>query len=149
MKFLKTIWFKLFPKKPIDPELLLNRVSPYDIQVYDIITVEWDSFRDRIGRMRCLANDRLTKKLLLQSETVDKDGNEKKSKHIFKYSASEFGNFNLLNQHLVKNLEIVESYEDTDLMGLQQRLNKALEDEEYELAEKLQGKVNQLLYKTK
>ncbi len=115
--------------------------SPYkqlkDVKVGDEIRIEWTRIVGDIGKLKCMGNDPKTKKILLEGNLVD-GGTEL---FIFNYNSYQFKNFNLLNQ--IPN----DSSNNADITALKQQIDKAIENEEYELARTLQNKIDKLLNK--
>lgn len=111
-----------------------------DVKIGEWIYVEWYRIEGKIGQMKCLNNDPLTKKILL--EVVWSNRNNEKQRVIFDYSGFELENFHLLNPFKEKKSEKID---DTDIASLQKRMNDALEKEEYEIAREIQNKIDKLL----
>lgn len=142
-KFL-SIWFssdsKPVKNKPVAPV----RRHIKDVKSGEWIYIEWYKIKDSIGQLKCLNNDPETKKILL--ETNWNNCEPKHERVIFNYNAVELKNFNLLNSI---NQSTSEQSEDFDIATLQKKMNEAIEKEEYEKAEQLQKKIDNLLQKPK
>lgn len=117
-----------------------NRKQLKNVKVGDTIRIEWSRIEGRIGKLKCIGNDPKTKKILLEAEVVNGDTEFV----IFDYNSYHFKNFHLLNQNLPVNQPVID---ENDIITLQAEMNKALEKEEYELADALQKKINKLLKK--
>lgn len=113
-----------------------------DVKIGEWIYVEWYRIEGKIGQMKCLNNDPLTKKILL--EVVWSNRNNEKQRVIFDYNGFELENFHLLNPFKEKKSEEID---DTDIASLQKHMNDALEKEEYEIAREIQDKIDKLLKK--
>jgi hypothetical protein len=114
-----------------------------DVKVGDSIQVEWERISGKIGYLKCLNNDPLTKKILLEAtwNNADEVG-EKSRRVVFDYNSTQLANFHLLNPQI----EIKEGVgSESDITSLQKRMNDVLEKEEYEVAREIQNKIDKLL----
>lgn len=119
---------------------IIRRVC--DVKPGEYVQIEWYRIRGGIGYLKCLNNDPLAKKILLEilwnnHEELKCDMNEK---IIFKYNSKELSNFHLLNNIFEENKQD----DDFNIATLQRDLNDAIEKEEYENANELQKKINKL-----
>jgi len=91
-----------------------------------------------------LNNDTKTKKILIEMYWSNREETEKYEKRILSYDSEELENFNLLNP--INNNIQTKTHID-DIETLQNELKEAIEKEEYEKAEELQKKINNILKK--
>ncbi|HWY13221.1 MAG TPA: UvrB/UvrC motif-containing protein [Bacteroidia bacterium] len=140
-KFLK-LWSALFGSKKNKPK----RRYVKDVKTGDYIQIEWHRMKNGIGYIKCLNNDPETKKIFLEVRwgNYKEAGIEERQKLILDYKSIELMNFHLLNQ-VVNKPESTE--DDSDIATLQKKMNEALDKEEYEKADELQKKINNLLKK--
>ncbi len=124
-----------------------------DIKVGEWVTMQWNKLDwcpSNVIEMKCLSNDPPNQKILLM--VCYSDGS--KERYVFSYSAKEFKNFHLLNKVRTwtpsdkhNQQEEKKPIGDYNIVGLQQTMNKALEDQDYELANELQKKIDALVSK--
>ncbi len=126
-----------------------NRNHPRNIKPGDYVVIEWDKIKNKIGRVKCLNNDTVTQKLLLEvkwNNHKEVPGTDPTEQLIVDYFGSHLKNFNLLNP-LKKQEEVEEETDEFDIAKLQSDLNKALDAQEYEKARELQNKIDKLVNK--
>lgn len=125
--------------KKIEPK---TRRQVEDVRTGDSIQIEWYMISGGIGYLKCLSNDPVTRKILLEATwNNSEEMGEASQKVIFDYNGKELKNFHLLNSFKTK----VEVLDESDIASLQKRMNDALEKEEYETARKIQNKIDKLL----
>lgn len=108
------------------------------------ITVEWKKIVGRIGTLKCINNDPLTRKIFLKATWGNKEVIGRDCDYvILDYSSVELKNFNLLNP-INEEEDIVD---ETDISFLQKQMNDALKKEEYEIAREIQNKIDKILKK--
>lgn len=141
---LKKWWSDLFKSEEKRPNSNQPQKRRYveDVKIGQHIWVEWYKIKGRLGEMKCLNNDPLTKKILLEINWDNGEGKPNTLQRvIFDYDGDELKNFHLLNPIKKKKEEV----DDTDIASLQKRMNDALEKEEYEVAREIQNKIDKLL----
>lgn len=109
-----------------------------DVKRGDIILIEWDRILNGIGSVTCLNNDPITKKILLRAVWSPQMTIEL---FILNYNSKELRNFSLLNPIL--ETKVI----DDDITTLKEKLNQALANEEYEKANEIQLKINNITSK--
>jgi len=117
-----------------------------DVKAGERIQIEWQRIKGGISYLKCLSNDPETKKILLQIRwsNYKEVGGLEYEKIILDYDSYQLKNFNLLNPIKTES----EKSEDTsDIATLQKKMNEALEKEEYETANELQKKIDNILNK--
>lgn len=129
MGYYSSVLVARFSKKEAEYPKALERLEAGDF----IIVEEWPRMVDPNGVVQVIKNDSINKKILLEVEW----GNIKKTeRRIFHYTSSAFKNFDLLNDDFVT--DIVESSDSE----LENQLQKAIEEEQFELAAELRDKIN-------
>ena len=147
-KFLLNLFYPSYVEKKKPTKRFLKDVKPGDN-----IQIEWERIKGVIGYLKCLNNDPDDKKILLEVSWGNYKlvGCEQKQRIILRYDSMELRNFNLLNplydKIITENTKQEDEFDDTDLIELQKQLNDALDNEQYELAEELQKKVDKILNK--
>lgn len=119
---------KLF-KKDTDT----GRLTPKDVKPGDSITIEYDKAMYGFADVKCINNDHLTRKLLLEIEWDNMEEGCKIQKIIVSYDSKMLKNFHLLNQYYLNNIN-----------SLQDQLKDALKVEDYEKVAQIQEKINKL-----
>jgi hypothetical protein len=122
------------------------RVHVKNVKPGDWIEIEWDRINGGIGSLKCINNDPKTKTILLEVtwDNVE-DESDKKQKLIVRYNDYKLKNFHLLNQFKIK----IEDVDSNEIENLENMIQCALENEEYEKIEELKEKLNKLLKKQK
>lgn len=145
MKLLRFLFGWILSSKRKDS----SRNHPRNVKAGDVIVIEWSRIKNGIGAVKCINNDLETKKMLIEvrwNNHKDVPGTEPVERIILDYSSSQLKNFNLLNP--LKEAETdEEEIEEHDIAKLQRELNKALDAQEYEKAQVLQGKIDKLVKK--
>lgn len=143
MKLLNWVLKTFFVK---DTETQSQRRQVKDVKAGEIIQIEWNRIHGGIGAIKCINNDPQTKKILLEVtwSNYEELGVEEKEKLILGYNSNHLKNFHLLNQ-IREDDDDQEN--DFDIATLQKKMNEAIEKEEYEKADKLQKKIDNLLKK--
>lgn len=128
------------------PEHKLSRLYLKDVKPGQTIRVEWSHILGGIGLVTCVNNDPETKKIFLRIKWNNSSPHRPETQEmIWDYSQKELANFHLLNQPLQpEKKEEIKPETDSDLITLHKKLNEALEKEEYEIADKLQRKIDKL-----
>lgn len=155
MKKLLKILSDFFKSEPSPMYISPKPKSPTRIYVKDVkpgetIQVEWSRAQNGVCNMKCLSNDPLTKKILLEirwSNYSEVKGVSEYEKAIFDYDGIELKNFHLLNVYKQQPQNSQDEGNDYDIVTLQKQMNDALTKEDYETAEKLQKKIDKLLKK--
>lgn len=121
----------------------LDRRGLKDILPGEEVIIEWDRIKGKIGPLLCVNNDPINKKILLKVcwRNYLELNHPQYESIIFNYNDKVFENFYLLNNIIIKSNDNTDS---NNLYELQTKMNKALEEENYELAEILQNKINKL-----
>lgn len=146
-------WMNLFEAANKDIQPIVQKPTKRfieDVKPGDDIRIEWRRIKGGIGYLRCLNNDQETKKIFLEvswKNYKEVIGTEPKEQIILSYDSLELKNFSLLNPLVEVETKTEES--DYDIASLQKQMNKALEEENYEIAEELQKKIDKLLEKPK
>ncbi len=111
----------------------------------DKIQVQWDQMAGEIGYVKVIANDPEAGKVLISIVWLNyKEANKpERQSVIFDYWGKELKNFLLLNQPVVMSFTVIPTALFTE-QDLNDRLNEALESENYELAKELQDKIKKL-----
>lgn len=143
MKLLNWVLKTFFTK---DTETQSHRRQVKDVKAGEIIQIEWNRIHGGIGGIKCINNDPQTKKILLEVtwSNYEELGVEEKERLILGYNSKHLENFHLLNQ--IREDDDDEE-NDFDIATLQNKMNEAIEKEEYEKADKLQKKIDNLLKK--
>lgn len=150
---MKEFFKKLFGSKksqPISKQAAPQRLQLKDVKVGQLVRVEWHMITSGIGFLRCMSNDPLTRKILLEAKwsNYKEIGCQEKQQIVLDYNDPILSNFHLLNQHVeVQPTSPVNPVDDTDIAAIQQKLNEALDNEQYELARELQNKIDKLVNK--
>lgn len=133
------MYFKTFFEKFTKKE---KRRSVSTVKPGEYIRIEWSRIKSGIGYLQCLNNDPKTKKIFLEvTWNNSKDLNcDPKEQLVLSYSSKELKNFHLINPQI----EIPETENDNDITSLQKRIDDAILNEEYEVANELQKKINKL-----
>lgn len=132
-----------FFKKPINKRRYLKDVKPNDrirIEWYRISNV---NNSNRIGELKCLSNDPIAKKILLESKWANFEEAEvpQYEQVILDYNSKELKNFHLLNPYV----PIEDTIETLDLKKLLRQKNEALEGQDFEKAETIQKQINKII----
>lgn len=144
---LRKWWQDLFKQQEPRPNINKTQRRRYveDVKIGQCIWVEWYKIKGRLGELKCLNNDPLTRKILLEVKWNNGEGKQSTFQRvIFDYDGDELKNFHLLNPIKEKQTEDID---DNDIASLQKRMNDALEKEEYEIAREIQDKIDKLLKK--
>ncbi len=107
-----------------------------DVQPGDLIYIEWYRFKNKIGQVQCISNTPETKSILIEvrwKNCIELEISEFEQK-IFYYDAPELKNFHVLNQPRINK-------QSKSLESLQEQLQKAIEEENYEEAERLKQQI--------
>lgn len=147
INFFKNLFKKLFgSKKPIKKRRVLK-----DVESGESIRIEWHRIKGKIGFLKCINNDPETKKIFLEVTwgNHEEAGVPKKELLVLDYNSFELQNFSLLNPVPEDEDDEEENDDDFDIATLQKKLNKALDEEDYEVADKLQKKIDKLTQKPK
>ena len=133
---------KIFKIKPKPPRLYLK-----DICRGDSIYIEWEKIHGRIGKVVCMNNDQLTRKILLQVkwDNAKEMGTDEFETFIADYSDTRLKNLHLLNSYNY-DLEGEENEVDS-IEKLQEKIKEAISNEEYEKAREYQNIINKLTNK--
>lgn len=118
-----------------------------DIQPNEMIKIEyWKISGDHIGSVKCINNDPLTKKILVEVKWKNyiEANSDEFEKFILEYKSDELKNFNLLND-IQHNPKII--LDETRITDLLKEKFKAIENEEYEKADTLQKHIDNLIKK--
>lgn len=136
---------KLSPQSPPKP----TRRYVKDVKPGETIQIEWYRILGGIGKIDCLNNDPITKKILLQVHWKNHEQNNvpEYEKLILDYDSKELANFHLINQLPIDKQKSENEGNDYDIATLQKQMNDALSKEDYETADKLQKKIDKLLKK--
>lgn len=120
-----------------------KRVRVQDAKEGDMVAIEWDRIEGGIGHLLCLNNDLKTNKILLRVRWSNHKevGCTSEEIIILSYKDKRLRNFHLLNKNKIK----IDSGETKDIAKLQEELNNAIAKEQYELAKKIQTKIDKLL----
>lgn len=125
-----------------------KRNHPENLKPGEVFLIEWDRIDGNIGRVKCVNNDKVTKKILFQvtwSNYKEVKGAKETETFIIDYGHKFLKNFNLLNPLKENNTQ--EDVDEYDIAKLQSELNKALDSQEYEKARDLQNKIDKLVNK--
>ena len=123
-----------------------------DVLIGEYIQIEWNRAEGGLCKMKCLNNDTKSKTMLLEIRW----GNYREAKCleyqklILDYNDDKLKNFHLLNtykEQVRPKTKDEDDVNDTDIATLQKKMNDAINNEEYEKAEKLQKKIDKLLKK--
>jgi len=146
MRLFKFLFGWLYFKKT--KKQIGKRNEPSNVKPGDYVVIEWNRIKGGIGGLKCINNDTETQKMLLEvswNNPQDVPGTEPKERIIVDYFSHYLKNFNLLNP--LSKEEEEEEIDEYDIANLQSKLNKALEEQEYEKAQDLQTKIDKLLKK--
>jgi len=129
-----------------EKNVVSNRRHVKDVKAGERIQIEWSRIQGGISYLKCLNNDPETKKILLQIQwgNYKEVGGLQYEKIILDYDCYQLKNFHLLNP--IENIS-EKSEDNFDIATLQKKMNEALEKEEYEIANELQKKIDDLLKK--
>lgn len=122
------------------PDLPDNRLYPKDVEVGDMVYIEWDRVENGIGCFKCLSNDIKTKKLLLFIKFSNTDD---QYELIVPYDSPKLQNFNLL--HNRTKTVTINNEDEENVITLLKEKNNALSVEDYEKANKIQGKIDEII----
>jgi len=127
-----------------------------DVKAGEMVVIEWSRIDGEIGTLLCLNNDPETKTILLQVwwNNYEEFGCKEKEKLVLSYHDIKLVNFHLLNskpenkkdEHSKGDTD-TDDTDDNDIATMQKKLNEALDKEEYEKADVLQKRINNLLNK--
>jgi hypothetical protein len=103
----------------------------------DLITIEWDRINGGIGTVTCINNNPETKKILfgIKWNNYEELGWNENEKIILSYNSRELKNFNLLNRD---NILLNSPDDNSDIDILEKKMERAVQEEEYEKAANLQ-----------
>jgi hypothetical protein len=127
------------PKKPAERRRELKDVLPGErvrMYLYNAIPHTFTA--------KVLANDPQTKRICVLLNWKDRD-----EEKVFDYSDDAFKDFHLLNSYISKD-DVADPNEQTgkadtsNVADLQSKMNKAIEAEDYETADKLQKKIDSI-----
>jgi len=123
-----------------------------DVVIGEYIQIEWSRAEGGLCSMKCVNNDPKTKTILLEIRWSNyKDARcLEYQKIVLDYDDDKLKNFHLLNtykEQVRQKTKDKEDDDDTDIATLQKKMNDAINNEEYEKAEKLQKKIDKLLKK--
>ena len=146
----KTSLFKSTKAKIVEP----SRRHIKDVKPDEIIQIEWYRAKESLCRLRCVNNDPVTKKILLEIRWGNfKEGKcSEYEKVVFDYDSKELANFHLLNTYQEKPKpkakdEDNEGKDDYDIASLQKKMNEAIDRDDFEMASELQKKIDKLTKK--
>jgi excinuclease UvrABC helicase subunit UvrB len=102
-----------------------------------LITIEWDRINGGIGTVTCINNNPETKKILfgIKWNNYEELGWNENEKIILSYNSRELKNFNLLNRD---NILLNSPDDNSDIDILEKKMERAVQEEEYEKAANLQ-----------
>jgi hypothetical protein len=127
-----------------------QRVTLRDVKPNNKINIQWDRVSsvgnpDHIGELKCISNDPITKKILLQVKWSNfKEANHEEFEQvIFSYKDKVFDNFALLNQAVTPQ----EPKDNKDLKTLLLQKNIALKEQDFELADQVQKQIDEIISK--
>lgn len=120
-----------------------KRYELKDVKPGQKIQIEWRRIEGKLGYLECINNDPFSQKILLQVrwENYKEIKCHEFQNLIFSYNDEVFDNFHLLNS------KPKEPTIDFHLSFIEQKMNDALKNENYELAEKIKQKINKILTK--
>jgi excinuclease UvrABC helicase subunit UvrB len=141
MRLIKYIFGLFKSSKP-------KRLRLKDVKPGDYIYIESDLIKGGVFKLKCVNNDPKDKKILMYFNWKDKPHEIK----VFDYDSRELSNFNLLNQidHPQQNTSTQNTHNkkeefSNDIASLQKEMNEALSKEEYERADRLQKKIDEIV----
>jgi len=150
MRFIKRILSMLFPREtgklaePVKPP----RKHPSDVKNGEHIYIEWSKIKGGLGHVLCVNNDPETESMLLEVNWRNaKDPDLKTERFIAKYCDSRLKNFHLLNSITIPDKDDDDSDDDSDeteLESLQNELDDAIKNEDYEKAKNIKSKIDKL-----
>lgn len=117
-------------------------ITPSVVKPGDIFFIEYYRIQGGSGDVECLNNSPENKTIYIQINWVKP---YPKERLVLDYRGKELANFHLLNKDKYLNTNKQEPR--TDIISLQKELNLALENEEYEKADKLQKQIDSLIKK--
>jgi hypothetical protein len=140
-------WFFGKDGKPADQP---RRMRLSDVKPGQYINLEYHRVKGSIASVKCLNNDIATGKILIMFHW----GNWKEingmeyERIVFDYKDEVFKNFHLLNELKIAAPQTDEpDNTSTNIIELQKQMNDALSKEQYELADKLQKQIDNLVKK--
>ncbi len=127
----------MWPFKSRKKEEKPRRCHVKDVKPGEFIYIEWNRIHGNIGRVKCLANDPETQRILIEVNWSNIEPSVEQV--IFKYNSEELKNFHLLN--MVDRLDTTTEEDKSPLEELQKKLKEAISIENYEEAEILKKKI--------
>lgn len=129
---------KICSRKPKTKRAHVKNVLPGDI-----IYIESPMSTEATSGVKCINNDPVTKKILVEFawDNHHELGVPETERQVLRYNSRELENFHLLNS------TPGEQELENDLSSLQKRLAHTIRNQQYELANEIQKKINQLTTK--
>jgi len=127
----------------------LNRFKPdpnkryiKDVKVGETINIEWNRIKGGIGELKCLGNDPNTKKIFLEVKwnNYKEASVDEVERIVLDYNSEKLTNFNLLNQ-----IPVIHDQIENALKIIEQHINDAIKNENYEELDKFNKKLNNIL----
>ena len=134
MNLFSKIWDDLFGEKP-------KRIYLKDVKPGEKVVIEWHRIKGRIGELKCLNNDPVKKKILLEVQwrNFEKAECDEDEKLLLDYNSLELKDFHLLNEQ--HRINASRNIEQEYLAILKQNLHSAVENEKFEEADVIKKKI--------